>query len=110
MAHKVVSPTTYECDLCALTHGSFTEKNKWKDFRNSNFIEMEFYHKDEFLSKYKSKWLSKYTFPIILYSDGERLEPFITAAIFKEIKTVEELIENIKTFLNTNKSVEKSGL
>jgi hypothetical protein len=105
MAHKVVSPATYECDLCALTHGNFTEKSVWKDFRNSNIVNMEFYHKDEFLSKYKSKWLPKYTFPIILYSDGERLEPFITATIFKEIETVEDLIEKIKTFLNTDEPV-----
>lgn len=110
MAHKIVRPATYECDLCALTHGNFTEKNAWKDFRNSNSVDMEFYHKDEFLSKYKSKWLPKYTFPIILYSDGEKLEPFITEAILKEIKTVEDLIKNINMFLNTNESIEGSDL
>jgi len=105
MAHKIVSPATYECDLCALTHGNFSEKTIWKDFRNSSSVDMEFYHKDEFLSKYKSKWLPRYDFPIILYSDGEALDPFITASVFKKIKTVEDLIKKIKTLLNTDTSI-----
>ena len=28
MAHKIVSPTTYECSLCALTHDAFQDIGK----------------------------------------------------------------------------------
>lgn len=105
MAHKIVSPSTYECDLCALTHGSFSEKQVWKSFRISSPIAMEFYHKDEFLSKYKSKWLPKYEFPIILYSDGRKMEPFMLATSFGEIDTVDDLIIRITEFIETSLSV-----
>jgi len=99
IAHKVVSPTTYECDLCSLTHGKFSEKRIWKRFRDSVSMPVAFYHKDEFLKKYKSKWLPKYTFPIVLISDKEGLHPFITSEDFKEITSVELLIAEIENFI-----------
>ena len=99
MAHKIVSQATYACDLCGLTHGSFSEKRRWKKFRDTNPIPMEFYHKDEFLKKFKSKWLPKYTFPVILFSDEQGMQSFMTATDFKEMASVEQLIEKIKEFI-----------
>ena len=99
IAHKIVSPTTYECDLCTLTHGKFSEKRIWKKFRNTNLIDMEFHHKDAFLKKYKSKWLPKYTFPVILISDELGLQPFMLPQDFKEIDSVVVLIERIEHFV-----------
>lgn len=96
IAHKVLQPSTYECHLCALTHGSFREKRIWKNFKNDFAIPMEFYHKDEFLKKYKSKWLPKYEFPIILMADGAALQPLLTAQDFQEIETVQDLIQRLK--------------
>lgn len=100
MAHKIVSPATYECDLCNLTHGSFSEKKTWKKFRDASQIAMEFHHKDEFLKKYKSKWLPKYEFPIILFSDHQEISPFMTAQDFKDVDSVELLIEKIEAFVS----------
>jgi hypothetical protein len=45
--HKTFSPKTYSCNLCALTHGFFKEKTKWKQFLNNLNLEMEFVHKNE---------------------------------------------------------------
>jgi len=28
-AHKIISPSTYACNLCSLTHGNFSEKQVW---------------------------------------------------------------------------------
>lgn len=100
MVHKIVSPTTYECDLCALTHGNFSEKRSWKKFRNRHLIDMEFHHKDEFLKKYKSKWLPKYTFPVILISDQNGLHPFMLPQDLKEIESVTDLIKRIEHFVD----------
>ena len=99
MAHKIVSPTSYECDLCSLTHGKFSEKRIWKKFKDTGLIDMEFHHKDEFLKKYKSKWLPKYTFPVILISDQQGLQPFMIPQDFKEIDSVALLIEKIEHFV-----------
>ena len=94
-----MSPASYECDLCSLTHGKFSEKRIWKKFRDAGLINMEFYHKDEFLKKYKSKWLPAYTFPIILISDQQGLQPFMVTQDFKEIDSVALLIEKIERFV-----------
>ena len=32
IAHKMLSPKTYTCNLCAITHGLFSEKEEWKEF------------------------------------------------------------------------------
>ena len=96
IAHKIIKPETYACDLCSLTHGSFREKRIWKDFKNEFPIPMEFYHKDEFLKEYNSKWLPSYEFPIILIVDGEVMESIITSQDFNDITTVEALMQVLK--------------
>ncbi len=97
-AHKMIKPETYACDLCALTHGNFGEKRAWKNFRKQLDIPIAFFHKDEFLLTYKSKWLPKYDFPIVLSLGDAGLQPLITAKEFEEIDTLEALIHRLKSF------------
>ncbi|MCW8829689.1 MAG: hypothetical protein OQK94_11635 [Gammaproteobacteria bacterium] len=47
IAHKVFSPETYECNLCALTHGYFTMRQEWEAFINELGLPSEFLHRDE---------------------------------------------------------------
>ncbi|WP_241234677.1 hypothetical protein [Nonlabens ponticola] len=42
-AHKIISPSTYQCKLCELTHGAFTEHDEWSRFRESLAGEREVY-------------------------------------------------------------------
>ncbi|MDX8377734.1 MAG: hypothetical protein R8L53_06900 [Mariprofundales bacterium] len=46
-AHKLLSPDTYECELCALTHGIFGAKRAWKDFMARIGVETTFYHRND---------------------------------------------------------------
>ena len=94
--HKVVSPSTYNCSLCELTYGFFSEKKTWKRFRKQENVAMDFYHKDEFVKEFKSKWLPKYTFPIILSENGGELEIFLSSEKLNKIETVESLVKTIK--------------
>ena len=94
--HKIIRPSTYTCSLCELTYGLFSEKKKWKQFRKQENVEMDFYHKDEFVKKFRSKWLSKYTFPVVLSENGGELEIFLSSEKLNEIETVEALIEIVK--------------
>ncbi|RFN59783.1 GTPase [Marixanthomonas ophiurae] len=94
--HKIMSPSTYTCSLCELTYGFFSEKKEWKLFRKQENIEMDFYHKNEFVKKFKSKWLPKYTFPIILSEKDDRLEVFLSSEKLNELETVEGLVEKIR--------------
>ncbi len=91
--HKIVSPATYECSLCKITHGVFTEEKLWATYRKSAEIEMVFLHKDEFLKQYRSKWLPAYTFPIVLISDDKGLDVFIATETLNAVTTQEELID-----------------
>lgn len=95
-AHKIVSPDTYSCGLCKITHSVFKERKAWMRFRESAQLEMNFLYKDHFLEKYRSKWLSKYEYPIVLLeSESDRLEVLLAAAAINEINNVDELIEVI---------------
>lgn len=50
--HRLVSPATYPCSLCALTHGIVTMRREWKEFLNTLNIDVVFYHRDDFAQAY----------------------------------------------------------
>jgi hypothetical protein len=52
IGHKLFSPQTYECALCALTHGYFRERGQWRDFVESLDCECRFLHRDQFTALY----------------------------------------------------------
>ena len=89
---KIARPSTYECSLCTITHGVFTEGKLWAEFRKSSTTKMEFLHKDEFLKQYRSKWLPAYSFPIVLIADDKGLGVFITTEELNAVTTQKELI------------------
>ncbi len=47
IAHKIFSPSTYQCDLCALTHGYFQVRGPWKAFIEGLGVPCEFLHRDQ---------------------------------------------------------------
>jgi hypothetical protein len=52
IGHKIFSPHTYACQLCALTHGYFQERAEWREFVEALEAECEFLHRDEFRQRY----------------------------------------------------------
>ncbi|WP_298328778.1 GTPase [uncultured Dokdonia sp.] len=100
-AHKVVRPQTYQCALCEITHGVFKEKEEWLRFRESVHTPLEFLHKDEFLKAYKSKWLPKYEFPLVLAVTEAGLEVVISADAFAGIASSQELIKQVNKIIES---------
>jgi hypothetical protein len=47
-AHKLFAPSTYQCALCAVTHGMVSMRGEWKDYMRSLPFETRFYHRDGF--------------------------------------------------------------
>jgi hypothetical protein len=47
IAHKIFSPDTYQCDLCALTHGHFRVKDEWLRFMGELGMPCRFLHRDQ---------------------------------------------------------------
>ncbi|MGI9553249.1 MAG: GTPase [Aurantibacter sp.] len=95
-AHKILSPNTYECKLCEITFGAFTENNIWKKFRTESDLKMEFLHKDEFKGQYALKFRYKLTFPVILSESANGLVVFVKTEELNSLKDAEELIALIK--------------
>jgi hypothetical protein len=105
-AHKVISPTTYTCRLCDLTYDVLKEKEEWLRFRESELDKSpghktEFLHKDEFEKEYRSKWLPKYEYPIILEITDHGLEVILNSTQMNQIETTTTLIEEIKKRLQS---------
>ncbi|MAM20056.1 MAG: GTPase [Bacteroidota bacterium] len=90
--HKIMSPATYECPLCQLTHGPVSEKRRWKEFRENLSLETEFLHRDEFQKSYASKFGYQFEFPVILMAQPKGLELLVSAAELRTFENVEELI------------------
>ena len=57
IAHKILSPGTYSCQLCALTHGYFSVREEWVGFLQQLNAECTFLHRNEFKSAYPQETL-----------------------------------------------------
>lgn len=74
IAHKILSPRTYSCQLCALTHGYFSVREEWVGFLKSLQIDCEFLHRDEFKQTYQQ---DTDELPAIFLKNGEgKIEAF----------------------------------
>lgn len=87
-AHKIISPSTYNCSLCALTFGNFGMKDQWAQYLKTINSNIEFLHKDEFLEKYKSHFTE---FPLILKKAAGSLDVLMSADDINMCKSLEDL-------------------
>lgn len=90
-AHKIFSPSTYNCNLCNITFGVFTENKVWKKFRKETNLQLEFLHKDEFVKKFPSEH-KKFSLPVVLKQSNGKLGIFLPAEELNSLKSAEELI------------------
>ena len=95
-AHKILNPKTYQCNLCDMTYGAFTEKSVWKNFRKSTDLDMVFLHKDEFGEAYNSAIIERLSFPVVLEETERELMVLINTDELNDIKQSEQLIDLIK--------------
>lgn len=91
LGHKILSPSTYQCSLCALTYGPFTEKESWVEFRKSVGKPMEFLHRDEFEKKYDLQFV----YPVILKKNSN-IEVFMSKPEIDAMEDLDALIVAIK--------------
>jgi hypothetical protein len=91
IGHKLFSPQTYDCFLCSLTHGTFSEQPSWKSFRESSPIEMEFLHRDEFERRYDRRE----NYPVVM-KESDSIEIILSRERLAELSSLDELIQTIK--------------
>lgn len=88
MTHKVLSPQTYQCNLCALTYSTFGMRKSWRSLLETLERPMEFLHADELQSRYG---ISQVPLPAVFKKEGQRLELLIDADSINECRTIDDL-------------------
>lgn len=91
IGHKILSPRTYQCSLCKLAFGAFSETNAWKQFRERSSVEMVFQHRDEFEQEYGKQ----FEYPVVLAQNGE-LEVLLSKAAIDACEDVYQLIQAVE--------------
>ena len=106
-AHKIISPETYDCNLYAISYGTFTKKKKWSNYINSLPIKSTFTYKDK-ISALK-KGLSSLKFPTIIIRDGVELNEIISRNEINNINNINQLISLLNERLDENGMELKKG-
>jgi len=93
MAHKLLSPDTYACDLCSITHGVFRERDEWRSFIESLPVESTFLHRDEFCRQYPE--MNNISLPALMLKSDEGLVELLGQENIAACQTVNELSNRI---------------
>jgi hypothetical protein len=88
MAHKIFSPQTYSCNLCALTYSPFGMRKEWKQFLESLDVKLEFLHSDELRHLYGMEGTA---LPAVFKKEQGDLEHWIDAAAINRCESIEDL-------------------
>ncbi|WP_460555732.1 hypothetical protein [Hymenobacter daeguensis] len=77
--HKILSPATYPCSLCAITYGATSMRPEWRGFVKTLPVPVDFLHRDEFVRGYP-QWARHPLPAAFALSENGELTPFIDAA------------------------------
>ena len=93
MSHKIFSPETYQCNLCALTHSTFGMRKSWKRFLETLDRGFEFLHADELKTRHG---VSNVALPAIFMKEDGSLKLWIDASEINGCRTIDDLKRLIK--------------
>ena len=105
-AHKIVSPSTYNCNLCAISYGNFTMKKKWSDYISSLPVRSTFTYKD----KVSDYGYNNIELPSIIFRNGSRSKVIISSEEINKLKKIDQLINILSDRLkDQGMSIEKQN-
>lgn len=87
-AHKIFSPRTYACNLCALTYGAARMRGEWKEFLGGLNRPLEFLHADELAERHGLKGVA---LPAVFIEGGGGLKVLADAEAVNACRTLDEL-------------------
>jgi hypothetical protein len=97
--HKLISPSTYPCKLCELTHGYLKERSEWAVYvaeLKERGIRFEVLHKDE-LTQHPFEFAE---LPGVYKLDRGEWTCILGASQLKKLNSVSDLIATLKLELN----------
>jgi len=89
IAHKIFSPQTYDCNLCAVTHDKFGIKDEWRKYLKTLAAPVEFLHADEFKAKYQIENTDK--LPAIFRLENGQLNLAINSNAINACRNIDDL-------------------
>lgn len=92
IAHKIFSPETYACNLCALTHTNFGMRGEWKHFIETLGLPVEFLHADDLKMRYG---IENAALPVVFKKMDDKLEILLDTASINRCRNAAELKELI---------------
>ena len=95
-AHKIISPNTYQCNLCSLTYGNFGIKKEWQDFLNTIQMETKFMYANQYQQLFPNQ---NQTFPAIFLVQNNQWKSLISPKDFEDLQTLQQLIQLLKSKL-----------
>lgn len=88
-AHKLFAPSTYQCALCAVTHGLIGMRSEWKDYMRSLSYETRFYHRDGFRKEWPQM---EAEMPAVFFeAEAEKIELLISKQELEMVRSVGQL-------------------
>lgn len=86
--HKVVRPSTFPCNLAAVTYGPLGMKKSWKETVENLPISARFLYKDEFKENFD---IEDAEFPCAYLNEDGEMKLFMNQGLMNSVDTVEEL-------------------
>lgn len=101
--HKLVSPATYPCSLCAITYGLVGMRAAWRDWLERQSLAAEFYHRADFHAAFPA--LRGEPLPLVALADTATATVIIPAAELDTVADVDQLTRLVSHRLATRGAV-----
>ena len=97
-AHKIISPKTYDCNLCSITYNNLGKEIKWKEFLNNINANSRFYYIDHL--KELDFVDEKTELPCVFINEKDEFKLIINSYEMNSFDNVDQLISRLKVFLD----------
>ncbi len=92
--HKIVSPSTYPCQLCAVTYGLTSMRKDWRAFLDETGMGLLFHHRPDFRDAFPQA--ADWPLPLVAVEQGGELTELVSAADFTAIPDLPTLIRVVR--------------
>ena len=94
---KVVNPSSYECNLCAISHGALGPRAEWRKFLDQIPIGKRSLHRDEFRVQYPQ--LRDIELPAVFIEEDGEPRLLVEAKRINGMTTIGDLISALEDSL-----------
>jgi hypothetical protein len=91
IAHKLISPQTYSCDLCQITHDTFRENAEFTALKACHPIEL--FHIDE----YEARFPAEERYPVIIVRRDNEIVKRVSREQIGQLNSVGDLKALLET-------------